>query len=247
MSRQDAIARSNEQVVTFSLVELLTQMVFVAMALAIVLQAETQEALNPNAERLRQLELQVSQQKAIVKAEGQEISRLKQEILDQQSFIDRLLKTPATTPLRPPGVWVLHSDYQVFQDWKADHPGKGTAAKPAKGPASGILINAQCAIVSGPLLTIQLLGSGNFEAHPAGTTAMAGGAAKIDGLTALTAAGPVDRARFIQLAKPVQGWAHRQIDPCDFVVRVVTMHNDAHMAFAQYQTVGGFFRARLVP
>ena len=59
LSRSEELQNQNEQVVTFTLVELLTSLVFIAMILALVLRTEALKDLDPSRENMFRLKQQL--------------------------------------------------------------------------------------------------------------------------------------------------------------------------------------------
>lgn len=239
-ARSEALRHQNEQVVTFTLVELLTQLVFVAMLLAIVLQSEALQDVNPSAERLRALEKQLALKEEKITALEDTVSSLKEQLAEQQELVRSLLGTKGTT--LPFGVVAIsreEADYLASlkaslaaqQRDSAKAQAELAAIKGGKGGSD----RPNCIITSGFVLDIALLGNGSFQATPAWDKGAR--VAEVDGLSELASAGAVSAASFSGYAGRIQAWTNAQAVPCGFRVIARRRHGNITLFERQLRTV----------
>ncbi len=243
----DAVEQSNEAIVTFSLVELLTQLVFVAMALALVLQQETETRMTPTAERLRQLEAQIAARDRVIEAQRRDLATLRRAVAAQAEFIGKLKQLPRNHLPSEAGIWVGKDSFArmaAADAFNSDLRGQNAGLRARLEAKTGTVIRAQCDMTPGPLLSIRLLASGDVAARPAWPAGSDDRARRIPGVAALAAAPSLGRARFGVLARPVKSAGRAASPECDFLVRTELGHNDARLAQRQLAMLEQYFRVR---
>lgn len=177
-------ASRNEQIVTFTLVELLTQLVFVAMLLAVVLRDEEHQKFADPAQRIARLEAEI----ASLNKERRELLAIKAYLEDQLSQ-------------RPPGQSPSVESTRIptralteFQAWKERQAkGRGGKDRPA------------CPGIPGFVLEIRLPERGGIAGRWIGPPGMAPSA--IPGMADLASGTQLTVRSFRAAAGAADGWA----------------------------------------
>lgn len=239
----------SDQVVTFTLVELLTALVFIAMILALVLRSEALRDLDPARENMLRLRQQLEQTEAKLKAIESENMVLREDLETQRSLVRRLM-ADSNAPLRPNDVIVEKEAYDrarnaipVSQQQQLEIRGLLEQIAALKGGAS--VTRPYCTTNAGYLLTVQLNGDGTFTPVRNWPMIAYGEVRKIDGIEALAGGGRLSRAQFGSAASRVDSWAKRQAIPCAFRVRVTSSHANLGLYLKQLSAVEqSFYVAR---
>lgn len=247
MSSRGATLRArNEQIITFTLVELLTQLVFAAMLLAFVLRDETLRDINPSSEQLRAMKAELALKDKEIYGLKTKNAALTEQLRVEEDLVRSLLGTKGTT--LPFGVKAIsQEDFDYFASLKASllAQQRATAAAQAALAAArgGGADRPNCLVTSRFLLNIDLLGDGSLEATPAWDKGAR--VADVDGLPGLVAGGPLSSADFAKRAARVHDWALNQEVPCVFKVTVRRRHANADMYDQQLRLVErSFYDAR---
>jgi len=238
LTRSEELQKQGEQVVTFTLVELLTSLVFIAMLLALVLRSEALENLDPARENMLRLRQQLEKAQHDFQAAQLEIATLKDELEEQRSLVRRLM-AESGKPLPPDDVVVIPTDeynrirnagaVSIEQQKQIRDLLKQIAA--LKG--GGAVTRPFCTTNTGYLLNVQLNGDGSITPIPSWPAVSNGEVAKIDGIGALSSGGRMSAAAFNAAAVRVDGWARSQEVPCAFRVRVTRTHGNLSLYLRQ--------------
>lgn len=239
----------SEQVVTFTLVELLTSLVFIAMILALVLRSEALKDLDPSRENMLRLRNQLERVEAELEAAKAENLVLREDLEAQRSLVRRLM-AESDRPLRPNDVIVDQGAYDEARNAKAvsveqlaeiQRLYKEIAA--LKG--GGSVTRPYCATNAGYLLTVQLNGDGTFTPVRNWPAIADSEVRKVDGIEVLGGGGRLSRAQFMSAAGRADNWAKRQTVPCAFRVRVTRNHANLGLYLKQLSAVEqSFYVAR---
>lgn len=242
LSRSEELQNQNEQVVTFTLVELLTSLVFIAMILALVLRTEALKDLDPTRENMLRMRNQLEKTQRELAEAKREIATLTVELEAQRSLVRRLM-AESGKPLPPNDVVVVpRADYDKTRNAVAvsreqleqiERLLKQIAA--LKG--GGSVNRPWCTTNSGYLLIVQLNGDGTLTPIRNWDAVANGEVAKIDGIQALAGGGRMSRSEFNAAARRIDGWGRSQQVPCAFRVRVTRSHGNLPLYLQQLATV----------
>lgn len=242
--RAQAIRAQNEQIVTFTLVELLTQLVFVAMLLAFVLRDEALADVDGQADRVSELTRALAERDHTILDLRKEVSTLKIRLADQEEMVASLLGTRGMT--LPGGTraiseeeanYYAHLKLMVAAQQAALGQAKAEIVAIKGGKGGNDLPN--CAVTSQYLLDIAFLPNGAFAISRSWENGAP--AKEVDGLAPLVQAGTVDRSAFLTYARRVQTWGKNQPVPCGFRVTVRRRHTNITMFERQLSTVEQVF------
>jgi hypothetical protein len=246
LSRSEELQNQNEQVVTFTLVELLTSLVFIAMILALVLRTEALKDLDPSRENMFRLRQQLEKAQRDLKDAQREIAVLNDELEAQRSLVRRLM-AQAGQPLPPNDVVVVpREDWDKYrnagavsreQQEQIQHLLKQIAA--LKG--GGSVTRPYCTTNSGYLLTVQLNGDGTITPIRNWPEVANTDVSNVTGIDALTGGGRLSLGAFGAAAARVDDWARSQKVPCAFRVRVTSTHGNLPLYLRQLATVEQHF------
>ena len=250
MSAERALRDKNDQVVTFSLVEVLTMFVFIAMALAIVLQREATSGFRPKDEIIAELRAQLRARDREVAALQKQVATLEKMLDAERRFIAKLL-AKSTAPPKAGDVFTINrAQFAAYVNAEA------VVAEQQKEIARHLARIAQlkgggrgaeypsCTVTSGFLLNIRALGSGGFAVRPAWAEGAAAGVQQVAGVPSLVAAGSVSKAQFNRWGQQINRWADAQIPPCRFRVKMSPEHGNLGLFLAQLQTAEQYFYVR---
>lgn len=246
LSRAEQLQNQNEQVVTFTLVELLTSLVFIAMILALVLRSEALKDLDPSRENMLRLRNQLEATERELRAAKIEISTLESELEAQKSLVRRLM-AEAGQPLPPNDVTVVSAEeYDRLRNARAvaeeqQTQIKGLLEQIAALKGGGSVTRPYCTTNSGYLLNVQLNGNGTITAVRSWPAMADQAVSKVDGLSTLVGAGQMSRSAFNSAASRVDSWARRQAVPCAFRVKVSSSHGNLPLYLQQLATVEQHF------
>lgn len=246
LSRSQELQNQNEQVVTFTLVELLTSLVFIAMILAVVLRTEALKDLDPSRENMFRLRQQLEKTQRDLKDAQREIAVLNDELEAQRSLVRRLM-AQSGRPLPPNDVVVVPTE-----DWNK-HRNAGEVSKEqqeqiqqllkqiAMLKGGGSVTRPYCTTNSGYLLTVQLNGDGTITPIRNWPDIANSEVSKVTGIGALSGGGRMSPGGFGAAAARVDGWARSQDIPCAFRVRVTSSHGNLPLYLRQLATVEQHF------
>jgi hypothetical protein len=231
--------------VTFTLVELLTALTFIAMLLALVLKTEALAHLDPAREHVRQLEDELTETKDELRDARVEIATLNAELEEQQSLVRRLMANSGK-PLPPDDVVVVpraaydktRNSTAVAEEQQEEIQGLQKEIAALKGGAT--LVRPACTTNSGFLLNIQLNGDGSFTPRPNWAAMANSSVSQVDGIGALTA-GTLSPGAFSVAAHRVDHWARAQRIACAFRVKVSSTHGNLPLYLKQLSTVEQYF------
>lgn len=246
LSRSEELQNQNEQIVTFTLVELLTSLVFIAMILALVLRAEALTELDPSRENMLRLSQQLKKAEYDLKIAQREIATLNEELKAQRSLVQRLM-AESGKPLPPDDtVTILMEDYNKIRTSVAVSSEQieqieRLLRENAALRGGGSVSRPFCPTNSGYLLVVQLNGGGTFTPVRNWNPAANGEVSKIDGIGALTAGGAMSRSAFNLSAGRIDRWARGQKVPCAFRVKVTRNHSNLPLYLQQLATVEQHF------
>lgn len=246
LSRSEELQNQNEQVVTFTLVELLTSLVFIAMILAVVLRSEALKDLDPSRENMLRLRTQLEATERDLKAARREITILEVELDAQKSLVRRLM-AQSGQPLPPNEVTVVDAkEYDRLRNARAvadeqQSQIKGLLEQIAALKGGGSVTRPYCITNSGYLLNVQLNGDGTITPLRNWPAMADGAVSKVDGIGALVAGGRMSRPSFNAAAGRVDRWARAQEVPCAFRVRVSSSHGNLSLYLQQLATVEQHF------
>lgn len=239
----------SEQVVTFSLVELLTSLVFIAMILALVLRSEALKDLDPTRENMLRLRQQLEQTEAKLRTAEAANLVLREDLEAQRSLVRRLM-AETDKPLRPNDIIVDAGEYDKGRNAKAVSAEQQAEIQRlykeiAALKGGGSVTRPYCTTNAGYLLTVQLNGDGTFSPVRNWPAIADNEVQKVDGIRYLAGGTRLTRAQFIGAANRVDSWAKRQPIPCAFRVRVTRNHGDLSLYLRQLSAVEqSFYVAR---
>jgi hypothetical protein len=246
LSRSEELQNQNEQVVTFTLVELLTSLVFIAMILAVVLRTEALKDLDPSRENMFRLRQQLEKAQRDLKDAQREIAVLNDELEAQRSLVRRLM-AQSGRPLPPNDLVVVPTEewnkyrnagaVSQEQQEQIQHLLKQIAA--LKG--GGSVTRPYCTTNSGYLLIVQLNGDGSITPIRNWSDVANSDVSKVTGIGALSSGGRMSPGAFGAAAARVDGWARSQQIPCAFRVRVTSSHGNLPLYLRQLATVEQHF------
>lgn len=246
LSRSEELQNQNEQVVTFTLVELLTSLVFIAMILALVLRTEALKELDPSRENMFRLSQQLKKAERELKTAQLEIATLEEELQAQRSLVRRLM-AESGKPL-PPGetITIPKEDYDktrtsVAVSREQLEQIERLLRENAALRGGGSVTRPFCLTNSGYLLVVQLNGGGTFTPVRNWDPAASSEVSKIDGIGALTAGGAMSRSAFNLAAGRADRWGRGQRVPCAFRVKVTRNHSNLPLYLQQLATVEQHF------
>lgn|GEM_PF-4389736 len=244
-----ALQYENEQVVTFTLVELLTTLVFIAMALALVLKDEALKDLSPTQERMQELLKQHEVDQKEIRRRDARIAVLEARLDEQQKFIQRLLKSGGAT--LPPGEYKIVPTSEVNKGINAEAVVKelleqnaALRREIAKLKGGGDLTRPKCPTNPGFLVRAELLSNGSIAISPMWPQTSSGIVAKVNGIRQLTGAGAMSRAEFMRRASVVDDWGRSQPVPCAFSALAVSQHSNLSLYLQQLSAVEQYFYVR---
>ena len=184
----------NDQVVTFTLVELLTQLVFVAMLLAVVLRDEVEQKFADPAREIEQL-----------KAEILELKKINADLRRKNAYLEDQLR------LRPTGyqpsekfVPVSADQFKKYEDWVRKQARGGKDLPP-------------CASLPGFVLSIRFP-EGGIAGKWIGPDKT--DPSSIPGMAKLASGEVLDKSAFRNAASAANSWARRQTPSCALRVRI---------------------------
>ena len=245
--RAGFIRNQNELVVTFTLVEFLTAMVFIAMALALILRNEAREEvlrdLNPSQERMRELRDTVAAQRDRIGRLTSENEALLRELADKDSLIRRLMAN--RNAALPPGETVVSRAY--LNELRGDAAISGERAAIIRGLEEQIralrggatITLARCPTNTGDLLTVRLHGNGMLSARPAWRSEFAARVARVPGVAELSSGRQMSLSEFGRYADRAAQWGLAQDPRCRFRVSMETAHSNMAIYRRQRSTVWG--------
>lgn len=246
LTRSEELQKQSEQVVTFTLVELLTSLVFIAMLLALVLRSEALENLDPARENMLRLRQQLEKAQQDLRAAQREIATLKGELEAQRSLVRRLM-AQSGAPLPPDDVVVISADeynrvrnageVSIEQQKQIQDLLKQIAA--LKG--GGSVTRPFCTTNAGYLLSVQLNGDGTFTPIRNWPSISNGEIAKVDGIELVSGGGRMSASGFSAAASRIDGWARAREVPCAFRVRVSSTHGNLPLYLRQLAVVEQHF------
>lgn len=242
--RQD----QNEQVVTFTLVEFLTALVFIAMALALVLRNEALRDLNPTQERMQQLQRDIATKDARIRELEEQVELLNSELDAQRSLVARLMANAGAPLPTNEHVVLPRAEYdelrnatQVAQAQQQDIARLQREIAILRGGGSVTL--PRCITNPGMLINVRLNGDGSFSASAAYPPESSSSVAQIDGLRELLG-GSRSRTDFSRFASRIDQWGERQTPPCAFSALVVRGHSNIDLYLRQLAVVEQNFYVR---
>jgi type II secretory pathway pseudopilin PulG len=246
LARSEELQKQSEQVVTFTLVELLTSLVFIAMLLALVLRSETLQNLDPSREHVQRLTQALERAQRELKDAQREIVVLNDELEAQRSLVRRLM-AQAGQPLPPNDVVVVPTEEwnkyrnagQVSREQQEQIQQLLKQIAALKG--GGSVTRPYCTTNSGYLLTVQLNGDGTITPIRNWPEVADSDVSKVTGISALSGGGRMSTGAFGAAAARVDGWARSQEIPCAFRVRVTSSHGNLPLYLRQLATVEQHF------
>lgn len=243
MSDQSAeIRHQNETIVTFTLVELLTQLVFVAMLLALVLSSE--KLKSTGADRIRLLEQQVVERDKKINALSADLKMLRTQLRQAEERVRILLGSKGVT--LPFGVHALtQEEFDEFANLKAILEAKQIEMKSLRAKLTGAGGNDKpnCIVTPSFLIAVDVLQDGNFRVQQAWNPGSQ--VDKIPGLRSMVAEGIVSKTAFRKYGTQINKWALKQEVPCAFKAVVRLKHNNATLFNNQLHTIEqSFYVAR---
>lgn len=243
MTRQaSGLKSSNDQIVTFTLVELLTALVFIAMLLALVLKTEALANLDPSRENVKRLKDELALTAESLKQAEAKLRDLEAELAAQRSLVRRLM-AEAGKPLPASDYVVVEQDrydavrnaQAVAEEQQDTIQGLQKQIAALKGGAS--LTRPSCTTNSGYLLTVQLNADGTFSPRPTWPAIANQSVAKIDGISAFKSGSRMSRGSFAAASRRLDQWARSQRVPCAFRVKVTSSHGNLSLYLSQLATV----------
>lgn len=246
LTRSEELQKQSEQVVTFTLVELLTSLVFIAMLLALVLRSEALQNLDPSREHVLHLTQELEKTQKELKDAQREIAVLNDELEAQRSLVRRLM-AQAGQPLPPNDVVVIpkgewdksRNAAEVSQEQLRQIQDLLKQIAALKG--GGSVTRPYCATNTGYLFTVQLNGDGTITPVPNWSDVANSEVAKITGIGAMSGGGRMSPAAFNAAASQVDGWARSREVPCAFRVRVTSTHGNLSLYLRQLAVVEQHF------
>ena len=240
-ARAGFIRNQNELVVTFTLVEFLTAMVFIAMALALILKNEALRDLNPTQERIKQLRDTVARQREQIDLLTIQKTSLLRELADKDDLIRRLM-AGRNAPL-PPGGTIVSRSY--LDELRGDAAISGERAETIRGLEEqiralrgGATINPpRCITNTGDLFIIRLHGNGALSARPAWGSEFAARVAQVPGVADLSTGRQMSRPEFGRNADRAAQWGLAQNPQCRFRVTIESAHQNMATYRRQRSTV----------
>jgi hypothetical protein len=244
LTRSEELQKQSEQVVTFTLVELLTSLVFIAMLLALVLRSEALQNLDPSREHVLHLTQELEKTQKELKDAQREIAVLNDELEAQRSLVRRLM-AQAGQPLPPNDVVVIpkgewdknRNAAEVSQEQLRQIQELLKQIAALKG--GGSVTRPYCATNTGYLFTVQLNGDGTITPVPNWSEAANSEVAKVTGIGMMS--GRMSQAAFAAAAARIDGWARSQEVPCAFRVRVTRSHENLPLYLRQLAVVEQHF------
>lgn len=246
LTRSEELQKQGEQVVTFTLVELLTSLVFIAMLLALVLRSEALENLDPARENMLRLRQQLEKTQQDLRAAQREIATLHGELEAQRSLVRRLM-AQAGKPLPPDDVMVIPiEEYDRIRNAGAVSTEQQSQIQDllkqiAALKGGGSVTRPYCTTNAGYLLTVQLNGDGTITPVRSWAAVSNGEVAKVDGIAALSGSGRMSPSAFNAAASRVDAWARSRQVPCAFRVRVSSTHGNLSLYLRQLAVVEQHF------
>ncbi|MFC7499027.1 hypothetical protein ACFQRC_07305 [Enterovirga sp. GCM10030262] len=239
----------NEQVVTFTLVEFLTALVFIAMALGLILRSEALRDLDPDQEKMQHLRTQLAERDRRIRDLTREVSLLQAEIEAQRSLVRRLMSQAGMTLPPDEHVVLSRADYDrirnavlVSRDQQSQIADLLRQIAALRGGGGTDL--PRCTTNPGMLISIRLNGDGSFSAAPAWPAESSAAVSQIDGLSDLISAGAMTRATFLRHASRVDAWGERQALSCAFNAVVTRGHGNLDLYLRQLSAVEQHFYVR---
>lgn len=243
MTRQaSGLKSNNDQIVTFTLVELLTALVFIAMLLALVLKTEALASLDPARENVRRLQEELASTTASLRRAEAKVRGLEDELAAQRSLVRRLM-SEAGKPLPANDYVVVEQErydavrnaQAVAEEQQDTILGLQKQIAALKGGAS--LTRPSCTTNSGYLLTVQLNADGTFSPRPTWPEIANQSVAKIDGIGAFRSGSRMSRGSFAAASQRIDQWARAQRVPCAFRVKVTSSHGNLALYLSQLAVV----------
>jgi cell division protein FtsL len=235
-----------DQIVTFTLVELLTSLVFIAMLLAVVLRTEALANLDPAQENVLRLRNELAEARQELGVARTRIAALERELEEQRSLVRRLM-AEAGAPLPANDYIVVRRETydanmnatDVVEEQQKQLADLQREIAALRGGAS--IVRPRCTTNSGYLLNVSLNADGTFTARPAWASVASSQVAQIDGLQAMIGGGRMSAGSFNAAARRMNDWARAQKIPCAFYVRAGSSHGNLNLYLRQLATVEQHF------
>jgi hypothetical protein len=246
VSRTDRLRQRNDRIVTFTLIELLTQLVFVAMALGILLADAARKEFDPKRDIVAELRAQLAAEVKHRTALEGDLAAANDQVASLKRFVERLLgnRPAGELPAKPKDIAdivaeaanreaVITAQQRVIADQtrRLSHGGSDLP---------------NCTVTPGYLLTVTLHGDGRYSTTAAWDTNAATVAARVPAVSAVVRRGELTQSEFESYAKEIKAWSSQQNPPCRFRVGLRSDHHNYDLFLRQQATVGNYFYAARV-
>lgn len=244
----DAVRVRKERVHTTMLVEVLVLLIFMAMAFAFVTKDESKTS---------RLQAEIDQLRADLKkadSELRDLNAANAALLEANAALKaslaRWMNIPRQSlPANDQPVILPQTTFKnqidqiqnlkaITAELIADNAGLRRQLARAKG---GGLDLPKCAVTPGFLISVTLLGDGEFVTKPLWIPVAASTAKAVPGLAALASSTARSQSDFGRLAAQVKSWGTSQLTPCAFTAIVTENHSNLGLYKRQISFVGRYF------
>lgn len=240
-SRSDQIRQRNDRILTYTLIELLSQLVFVAMALGLLLSEQTRREFDPRRDSVVELKKALGERDATIVRLKTDIAERDGRIADLESFVKRLLaKFPGGALPANPDIIVRAVEESKNKDAIIAQQQQQIAGL-LKQVGRGGVDRPNCPVTPTYMFAIDLLPTGRIQTRPAWDANASSAVQGVDGVAALVSAGPLTIPEFRARAAVVDAWARRQDPACGFRVLVYPRHKNFDLYMRQSAAVKGYF------
>jgi FtsZ-binding cell division protein ZapB len=246
-----------QQVVNFSMTELLLLVVFMAVAFAFLSKEEDLRdipLIKKELEEVKRENQRLQSEILNLKRERTALLEEREQLRSRVAELERRLKEllPEGLPPAPnnePMAQIPESELkalraqnrnlnQIAREFQAEN---GTLRRQLGGKGAGL---PKCIVTSGFLLNLALRGDGSISGTAAWDEAAGSVASKLPGLAVLSSGAALSRAQFTSAGNELIAWANSQETPCRFSVKLTRLHSDISVYENQLNEVEMFFYAK---
>ncbi|MEP9360388.1 hypothetical protein [Sphingomonas sp. KR3-1] len=240
-----------ERVHTTMLIELFVLLVFLAIAFAFFQKDPRHTAVDQLRSQIDKLESQLKDAKADISRLRGEREAFKRKYEEVAEANRRLINQVTGTAVANDRIMLTRTQYdQVMERLNAlalqldasQAQSKFLQAKLDADPNSHGKDLPPCEVNAKFLLTIDMLGNGNFRVHPAWAPSEAAGLAAVPGLTDLTGSSALTPAKFRSYAGQIKQWGMNQRPiPCGFRAKWERLHANPDLSDKQRNLISQYF------
>jgi hypothetical protein len=248
-AQTDSLRMRKERVQTTMLIELLSLLIFLAIAFAFVSKEES-ERTNPWKEKYDRIAMELQHRKAEIAKLSRDLAKIRAQVRFLEEA-NRLLRASVDGPLAANDKRIMLTAVQLeslnarlinsealLQERQIEN-GQLRARLDGKGGTD----LPRCAVAPGYLYKIEVSGADAYRVTANWPATAAEAVAKVTGAKALGQGRSLSRPQFEQLAAQVSHWGKTQSPQCGFTAVVIESHGNLTLYKIQQRTVGKYFYA----